>query len=484
MPTLRSSLKDTQRIHFYDILEIFRYRKKLFVFSLILAAATIYFVQTKKPALFRTTATLIISEEATSSHPRSLSTILKKDNFDDKFFKTQFEVIKSNRILNKTEKYINKKIQIYNENHTKKIKELTAQEIKDLLKLDINENTNVISITITHTNPAIAKLICNTISRIFIKYDYENRYRSEKNTSKKIEKELITLKEELDNSLQKLLDFKIRTPALVVDSKEEAQNILFKRYKIISEKLNRAYTKRIAAEASYNYFKDKDHKTTNIGTRRFEQLRNELLQTKEKKAALMKKLGNTHPDTIKASTRINQIKEKIKSEYSSYITGLKTKYEKAITLENSIRKNLAEVRNEILEDSIQFAKYIKILREAEYNQKIYEIMLRSAKETELAMLMVHPNFKILDRAPFKKAPVNKSKDIQFLILYSLLFAIIIVFAREYLDTSIKNRSFIIKEVDLPVFGTIPDLGPEIDIYFRAMKSGHNTKIKQSNIKAA
>lgn len=465
MDKLKSSLEESKEIHFYDILAIFIYRQRVFFMTVLMVFAAVYYIQGRAPRIYSTFTTIVLSSEAASEKSsKTLADVFQtNDYYDENFYKTQFEIINSSRVMKSTADEINRKIKEEYPTNTE-IQEflpIHPGQVKGSIKVETNPDTDIITIIAQHKHPLMAKIICSGVAEMFIKFDYESRYKTEENIARNLEKRLDTVKGILNESLMKLLNFKKENATITLSESSDTDNILYQKHDSLSKELNTAITTRILAESEYKHYHGKDYAKTIIDSPGYQQQLNLLLRANEEKASMKNKFGSRHPKMVAIANKISQIRENLKMEYISFVNSLKTKFEASASLEKSLRANLQQLRTEIFDQTAQNAEYNKLLREVETNQKIYQLMLEGTKEAHLKKLMIRPNFKILDDAvdPEEK---KSSKNLPISAALAFVVGVIVVFIIEYLDTSIKYPETIREEIGLQIFGTLPSRETNFD----------------------
>lgn len=443
----------SKELHINDILRVLFYRKELFITVTIIAFIGVCIFKYTRTPLSQSETTIIVSEDASNSKNQTLSLVsnaLKPDGLNNNFLQTQIEIIKSSKVIDKAADLINNKI-------SKKIgRFVSTQELKSNLVVEHNPETNIISIKASHPETYIAKLIPLAIAKAFIKYDLEERYKLEEDISKTMEQKLIPTKKALDESITKLIDFKKQNPSISVDeSKEESP--LFKKHKELTGKLNQVISEKIVAETTYNFYKDKKAGQAAIESPSYQRLKDELFKSNETLARYKTKFGKNHPEMIQLTNHISQIEENLSKEYDIYVAELHSKYQATLAIEKSIEQALEELKSEIFGANNNNTEYRQLAGEVQYNQKIYELMLKSTKEAELSKFMLKPNFKILDSAILKRAGFSHIKIFLFAIIIALIIAFGAVLLMEYFDRSIKDYQTITQKTGLPIFGIVPDI---------------------------
>ncbi len=115
---------------------------------------------------------------------------------------------------------------------------------------------------------------------------------------------------------------------------------------------------------------------------------------------------------------------------------------------------------------------IRLMRQAELNEKIFLLRSQKYEETRIAEAGQTANVRIIDRAvpPPKPIKPNKKLNIMLAIFFGLGLGVAISFIIELLDTSIRTVEDL-EKLKVNVLGAIPTINPD-EIIRRMKKRGH------------
>lgn len=245
-------------------------------------------------------------------------------------------------------------------------------------------DTNLINISATSSNgPETAKL-ANICAEVYIEKGIEDRNRRAREMRSFVEQQLT----ESETKLKK------------------------------TEDDLRAYTEKSGAKGMGGY----------LATR--------LLDLQSRKADLLKKYTDQHPDVQKAADQIK-----------------------------SIESQMQELPAEELE-------YARLMREVRINEELYTLLAKRFKEAQIAEADRVQSAFIVTPAIEPGAPIKPNKMLNFMvgIILGLLIGFVLALLIENMDTSIGNIEDVEAYLNIPVLGIIPHIEPEL----KQKKPSHGT----------
>jgi len=135
-------------------------------------------------------------------------------------------------------------------------------------------------------------------------------------------------------------------------------------------------------------------------------------------------------------------------------------YEEAVDNERALRTLMDKQKNEAIELSKIEVDYKPLERAQDQNVKMYGLIASRQKEIDITGPMKTNNVRVLERAVVPVGPV-KPKPIQNLLLglfLGLTVGIILAFAIEALDNTLKTQSDVEQFLGVSVLGLVPVIG--------------------------
>lgn len=326
-------------------------------------------------------------------------------------------------------------------------------EMRENLKVEaLEKDADIVSLSYRDVVPRRAMDILNTIGKVYIARDVEDKAAVAALTLQFVDQQLGSVGEMLKGNEKAMQEFKEENRT--VDLSEESRAMLQKLNELDLERVKNNI-ERTSLDNLYDYVvnhKDlTDLAPSSLGIpdpslisliTRFQEL-----QTRRNSAAYGVKAGTPTLKVIDqqiAETRatliqnINSIRERLE------ITA-KTLDQELAKYESGVRK-IPEVERELL----------GISRNFEVNQNIYTYLLQKKAETSIAQATVVSDNKILDTAALAEEPVAPSKKLTavVILLLSGVLPAIFILVRNLLRTTVYNKDDISRITDVPVVGIV------------------------------
>ena len=106
---------------------------------------------------------------------------------------------------------------------------------------------------------------------------------------------------------------------------------------------------------------------------------------------------------------------------------------------------------------VQERQFRVIARQQKVKEELYLYLLEKREETAISLAATAPNARVIDAAKASVIPVSPKKNIIYLaaLLLGLLIPFGIIYIKDLLDTKVKNRLDITDKFNIPFLGDIP-----------------------------
>lgn len=326
-------------------------------------------------------------------------------------------------------------------------------EILENLKVEpLEKDANIVNMYYKDVIPLRALDILNTIGKVYIDLDIEDKAEVASLTLKFVDEQLNTTGTMLSSTEKEMQAFKEKNKT--VDLSEESRAML--------AKLNTV---------------DVDRVKNNIELASLENLYSYVLNNDDLTNLAPSSLGIPDPILVELITNLQalQVKRKslaygVKSDAPAVkVLDQQVQENKGALLENikSIQKRLTTTRNALQSQLSEYEQSIKrvpdverqligIKRNFEVNQNIYTYLLQKKAETSIAKATAVSDNKILDVAMLADEPVEPNKKIiaALILLLTLIIPTSWITIKSLLRTTINNRDDITSITDIPVIGVI------------------------------
>jgi capsular exopolysaccharide synthesis family protein len=454
------------KLHFLDYWRIIRIRKTVIIAVFLLVVITTTVVTYMLPETFMS-YTRIKVEKDTADIPL-FGQIMPSGPPDPFFLQTEFEVIQSKTNLYRVIEELdlnNEWSRDYLSSGTLKTQE-TFEILKDMIDVRQYRNTTLIEIRVYSRDKVEAARVANAIARIYREGRISEHERNSQAGIAKLEETLKKQQAEVDQLQGELDQMKItnRITDLMLDSwsqqtleaaavqrteslKTEAKGQLAR----VESTLERL--KQLPPEERLNALP-----TLLPGEVLLINLLQKEAEASQQLAGLSATLSEGHPDVVRVTRILNEVRAQIAETLQGIMTGLETKVAAYRYELEALQREVEEARTKDLERSAAYNDYFLKKRKVENNKIMLDVLTRKlAQETFDMAIPRHSLVQITDAAEPGLLPVkpNIPLNIAFGIVVGLVVGVGLAFFIEYLDTSVKTIDDVERSLQAPVLGVIP-----------------------------
>jgi uncharacterized protein involved in exopolysaccharide biosynthesis len=332
-------------------------------------------------------------------------------------------------------------------------------------KIDVEQvrNTRLVLVSAQDHDPAMAQDLANAVCNAYIAYNMDLRLKATQGVLSWLADEMAKMKEKLEESEARFLDFKEREKIFSITGKQ----------KVHTQKIGEINTSYVNTRASRVDIEARIAELERIlasdALVEFPPAfaRNELLSSLYEEQALLaielKKNQRVykakHPKIVKITTKLEQIKERFRTELKKVLLSLRSEHTVLVTREKALEEALERYESEALETNKKEAEYAILEREVKTNKELYNVMSTKVKESMISQGIETVNIRLAEPAPRPVRPFKPKKALNILvaILGSLMGGIGLVFFLEYLDQTVKNPEDLERHFGIPVLAVVQDV---------------------------
>ncbi len=463
MTPTTSNAGEKEQLHIFDYLRVISVRWPVMVLIFFLVVISVGVITLLLPKQYYATALIQVQQNADFEIFQSLG---PGSGFDPRFTSTQFEIIKSQQILEPVVEKLELR-ERWSERYDIRSKELIFRKLNSMLTLREVRNTDLISISALSPDPDEAAELANTIADEYQKA----RVREQQEW---VSKSLATLKNEVEKQRLKTEGLRraaadIRVKYAINDlnpesSDEEMQAgervLLSVEQDVATQRLETA-----ALRAKYRQLSQMtdDQIMRSIATLEVED--STILQilpmyqeaASEEARLLNEGLGENHP-MVKSQQAKTDVYWK---QLTEQIASLRTALSVNLAIEEESLANLEEKLQETREDQQNSKTRSAQYYEAKNNYIQAKRVLEAAETrfwTESMQRSMPQNPAIIwSRADVPEFPSRPRVLLNMIlgVFFGTIMGIGVAFFIEYLDTSVKTMEDIERYFDLPVLAVVP-----------------------------
>lgn len=450
---------NAQKTHLYDYLDILGRRKWLVIAAfLVTLLSTLVHTFIAVP-IYEASMTIQIEEKkgprfSLSEHP----IIPDFQQFDP--LKTEAEIIKSSTIIGR----LLEKMQL-DEELTQVPLEERIGKFQEAIKVNPVRNTNILKISFQDEDPERAANILNGLSHEYIEQSLSIARAEATQAKEFLQRQLQTVKTELDNSQSAMEGFKSREGVTILsdDMKSKLDKLSEVEMKRVQIEMERKGLETILLSLENN--RDLALTEISMSNSAIAEFARRLAELQVQKASMVNYYTEEHPSTIKVNAAIKETK-----------IGLKEEAEKAVSVLKGKEKALKEIINRFEKDIKKLPKaeqeLTNIMRNLKVSEGIYAFLLENEKKAEITEASEVGNIKVIDPAITPHKPIKPKKMLNSILgaIVGLCLGVGLSFFMEYMDDTIKGRDEIERYLDLPLFGILPLIGYEHGILISKKRS--------------
>lgn len=322
-------------------------------------------------------------------------------------------------------------------------------------------DSRLVDVEYSSPDAQLAARMANAIARAYIAENLESKFVAARDATEFLNARMKEQRESLEQSEEALQKYREETGAV---SLEDRQNIVVQRLADLNAAVTRARTDRISKQAVYNQIRDLQNDPAALDTipailssSFIQQLKGQLSELQRQQAQLEEKLGERHPEMVKARSAIETTTLRLNTEVQKVVQALRNDYEAAVANEKSLMASLDQQRTEAQELNRTAIRYGVLQRDSASDRVMFEGLLQRSKETGISGELKTSNIRVVDAAevPRRPASPNKLNDLLFGVLGGSLLGVGLAFFFEYVDRRIKSPEEIKNDLGLAFLGLVP-----------------------------
>ena len=347
----------------------------------------------------------------------------------------------------------------------------------------IRRGTRLIDVFVTHTDPALAQKIADTVCTEYIRQSIEKRRDAAMISFNFLSEQAETLQKKVAADEHKLQDYREKTGN--TDLGDRGLNAEGKLHDLTT-RLTQAKTDRLRmdndAKTIAKFRNDPDQLLaipTIANNPGIIEIKTQVAAANGQIAALAQRYKDEHPRMIQARSQLDAYKKNLRDAVLRLPPLIESEYENSGANIANLEKAVADQEKVILSVNASNIPYSELQRTLEADRALYESVLKRRPETNLAEDIqadpVHPS----EPATFSNVPVSPkpTQTILLSVLGGLGLGVGIIALITLLDRTLKTVDQAEHYLNLPVLSAVPDMK------FPAQKS-YLLMIKEPNATAA
>jgi len=324
------------------------------------------------------------------------------------------------------------------------------------------EDTRMLVVSYSHTDPELSAAIVNTMAQVFIARSFENSTEKFTKTSEWLDQMTHDLEGKVESAEQDVANYTREHNLFSVEGKETLSS---EKLSQMFSQATKAESERILRESLYEEVKAgrisqlpeafSDPKTV--------ELQRKMGDLSMKAAELGSKFGPDNPNVIQVKQELDAIRHQIAESRTELEAKLKADYDRAVRDEKSIKAELTSAKSEAVDQNEASIGFNLLKQKLETAKQLYTDFLQKRNQAKVQVAEQHNTMRVIEPAAVPGAPIgpNRLRTIGIGWVLSLAAGFGLGFLLEYVDNTIKTVEDVNRYAQLPALGVIPAISARI-----------------------
>jgi succinoglycan biosynthesis transport protein ExoP len=465
---LSSAQQNEAVLHAVDYWQVIKNRYGIILLTLLLVFMTAAVITYVMPKKFESAATIEVKPRATGASP--LGTGFDQSSasmMTPQFFGTEFEKIKSSKSLEK----VVEKLELVTKWAVDK--DTAVRILKGIVNTQNIRGTDLISITVRHTDKEDARNVTAEVARAYKAYRSEIENRDVEKSLYELNKAVRDQQDKVEEA-RKVLATIVRTKGIIykgqdsfygggagVDEDQAARGALMTYNQLEQEQvhlssqidsLDKYTSDQLMAYAAGLELPDNMIRT----------LHPQYLDAKRQLDTLkINGLGDKHPTVLASMKQIETLKYQLDEGVVTLRATLRAKLEMATNQLKDMKVRKDNTHEDAIKRGLDAQDYVDAKRDFETDQDLLQKLVLRQISQVMAEKITNESIVIHEEPQISQSPVSPNVTLNLVLgaVVGLIFGVGIAFFLEYLDTSVKSLEDVERYLQVPVLAVIPkDVG--------------------------
>ena len=455
-------------LHAVDYWQVIKNRYGIILLTLLLVFMTAAVITYVMPKKYESSATIEVKPRSVGQSPfeGGNSPSYESSPMTPQFFGTEFEKIKSSNSLAK----VVENLELVNKWSVDK--ETAIRILKGIVNTQNIRGTDLISITVRHTDKEDARNVTAEVARAYKAYRTEIESRDSDKGLYELNKAVRDQEDKVEER-RKVLATIVRTKGIIykgqdsfygqsgVDEDQGARTAL--------QTYNQLEQEKMQLESQINSLLKYDSDQLMVYAAGLNLpdniIKNLLPQYNDAKRTLdtlkINGLGVNHPTVLAAADQIKTMKEQLDEGVVNLRATLQAQLDMASDRLKNVEILKDDSREEAIKRGLDAQDYVDAKRDFETDQQLLQSMKLKQIGKNITDKMTDESIVVHEEPQISQSPVSPNVTLNLVLgaVVGLIFGVGIAFFLEYLDTSVKSLEDVERYLQVPVLAVIPkDVG--------------------------
>mgnify|MGYP000954249832 CR=1 FL=1 len=334
------------------------------------------------------------------------------------------------------------------------------------LTIEPVRESRAVSISASAHSAALAAELANKTAEVYIERNMQRQLESTQGASRWLDEQYEGLAVALRNSEQALVDFRRERGLIAVELEQHLS--LSSRMGATSSQLAAARLEADQSRAVSQQIEEAIAAGTDVtelpvlaDNALIQTLKTELFNVQSERIALSSRYLDQHPLMQSVLEREALAAERLQRETANVVASYRQRTERTALLVRQLQQRLAEVEGEVQRLGTHQVEYAALVREAEANRTLFDIIERRRKEVELSLNSLKNNVELLESATVPAVPIapNKQLIVAAAGAGGLVLGLLLALGLAMADDTVRNQSVLERKFGLTFLGLHPKIRP-------------------------
>lgn len=462
----------------------------LAAFAVVMTVAVIYTL--RLPKIYSATTTLIIETSAPKVLNGQVQDVAEQSQpfwVSKEYYETQYNVLKSRavaeRVVQKLRVGRDDKLLALDIVESAEVRERGLKSLQNLrqvmtgrpdpaslvlgrVQVEPVKDSRVTKLTVEDADPVMAAALANTFAAAYMEQSLASKSVTTVEATESLEQRLPDLDQKVQESTQSITDFKKKNK--IGASFEERVRLVTSRVSRLSEELQAVRIKKASLKARSDAITQLRKAQTRDDVARAalipdalaaseQALKTRVFEARNECDILETRFLAEHPRMVDCKVKLANLERAHNAEIETVLSRAQAEYVNVAQNEKNLLDELNEAKVEAEELSGYEPEYQKLKRTNETNLRLYDLALKSLKETDLSATTRMSNVNVLDYARPQLTPSkpNVRYNLMVGLIAALVLALGLAFGLELLDNTLSSQEQVEERLGLAFLGIIPSL---------------------------
>jgi capsular exopolysaccharide synthesis family protein len=331
------------------------------------------------------------------------------------------------------------------------------------------KDTRIVNVRVEDLDPKRAALLANEVADAYLAENLDMKLRTSESANRWLEERLGELEQKTKQSELAVYDFK-KDADILSTSLEDRANIVSQELTTYNQALTDVRTRIAGLKARVDAIENvrrsvdperepdwADVLTVSTLHPTVQALKGRYVEAKSVCTAMAARYLPGHPKLATCLEQTEVAKQDLLKELRNVVAAAQVDLKEALAKERNLQGLVDNAKSEAFEVNKRQIEFERLKREADTNQRLYDLVLKRLKETELSGMLRTNNVRMLDAARPSFAPLRPKvrNNLTLGLLLGLAAGFALAVLLEQLDNTLKTQADVEERVGVPFLGFFP-----------------------------